>query len=270
MRPWSLSSPPASVAAGCGSSAPPKRSSKCAGRELRAGVRRVLEVLHEIGLQAPQGGAQPLGVDRDARARGMALERGAQVALGLLEALGPQAAARRGEVAQRVLEDRVGQLAAQHRLGVGREVLRAEQPLDEPLDRAAHPGLEARRRPHLARAQRAEHGRVAERRDRGGRLAPGRALGGQRGAQALALGRRQRALVTGRAERAAVDGRDRRRAGRRRRRRTASGRPAHPRRRRRARTARAGRWAATAPRRRGSARRRGPPRRAPVAAPRRH
>ena len=239
------------------------------GRELRAGVRRVLEVLHEIGLQAPQRGAQPLGVDRDARARGMALERGAQVALGLLEALGPQAAARRGEVAQRVLEHRVGQLAAQHRLGVGREVLRAEQPLDEPLDRAARPGLEAPTptTPRARAARRARPGRRAARSGRAARAGP------RPGRPARRAGARARSAPAGPRDRPRRARGGRRpgpgRAGRRRRRRTASGRPARPRRRRRARTARAGRWAATAPRRRGSARRRGPPRRAPVAAPRR-
>ena len=44
----------------------------------------------------------------------------------------------------------MGELAAQHRLGVGLERVRAQQPLDEPLHRAAGVGLERRRRPRVA------------------------------------------------------------------------------------------------------------------------
>ena len=67
------------------------------------------------------------------------------------------------------------ELAAQHELRIGRQALGNQAALDEPLDRAARPQLDRRRRPRLALAQLRDERLVGQRRDR--RLAVRRAAG---------------------------------------------------------------------------------------------
>ena len=125
MRPCRRSSPPASSAGARASSAPPKRSSNSPGAKAELPVRRLLEVAQQVGLQPAQRRAPALGVGRDARRRRRARPgRVRSERAGLVEALGRQRAAGR-QRAQRVLQDAVGEIAAQHRLGVGLERGRA-------------------------------------------------------------------------------------------------------------------------------------------------
>ena len=116
------------------------------GAKAELPVGGLLDVAQQVGLQAAQRRAPALGVGRDRGVVGALVERGAQQRAGLVEALGRQRAAV-GQRAQRVLQDAVGELAAQHRLGIGLERGRAQQALDEPLHRARGLGLQRRGRP---------------------------------------------------------------------------------------------------------------------------
>ena len=95
----------------------------------------------------------------------------------------------------------MGEIAAQHRLGVGLERGGPQQPVDEPLDRTGGVRLQGRGRPGGARVDEAEHARVAQRGQR--RLGRPRSRRHAR-AGLLVLGRRERGLEAGRAQRAAL------------------------------------------------------------------
>ena len=125
MRPCSRSSPPASSAGARASSGPPKRSSNSRGAKAdwpRAPPARRSAAGRPPGAAAPSAGAR--GWARCARRRrahrGRA-RRSARASSRRSGVSGPPV----GQRAQRVLEDAVGEVAAQHRLGVGLERGRA-------------------------------------------------------------------------------------------------------------------------------------------------
>ena len=135
------------------------------GLELAVGLGLAAQPAQQVELE-PAGGRPHARLLRRDREHRLALAQLLQQ-----DPLRPAQVARRhaavaGLLAQApvgVLEHRVGVVAAHHRLGVGRELLRPQQVLDQPLDRAVGEALERSRGDRLPRRQPLEQGLRAQR-----------------------------------------------------------------------------------------------------------